>query len=891
MRLMSRFWYIVTGRRHEADLVDELALHREMKARELRDRGVSEAEIDAETKRAMGNELVARERARDVWVPPWLQDVTRDVRFGARMLRRERRFAATAILTLGLGIAVCNAVFTIVNATLFRALPFEDADRLVMIRTQDARGFPSGVSYPDYLDWQRQTTVFEEFCAELSESVALSDAAHAAERLSATYVTHRLFQTLGVAPVLGRDFVAGDDRDGAAGVVILSHDVWRTRYGADPTIVGRDVRVNEQPATVIGVMPEGFGYPLVADLWLPLSMVPGLRDAVRTSTPFWILAKLEPSADLPQAKSEIETIAARIVREHPGAFRDRTLHVSSLKHGYLATGAGTLLLTLLGASAVVLLIACANVANLLLARSWHRSREMAVRLAMGATRWRVVRQLLIECSLIAAGAGIVGAYLSVFGINAISRAFNVLEFTAPDRPRRPYWFDPSMDGASWLFLGLACLVATLGAGIIPALHLSKRGVNDILKEGGRTDRLTHHSRRWAGVLVVGQLALALTLLAGGVLFARSFFKLYYTDLIVDTRDVVLMRIALPQQKYEKVEERQLFFRRLDERLTDTRLFSASTLSSDAPLQPFFAVRRTLSIDGREPVAGETPPNAVYITVGPRYFETLRLTPSRGRSLSSADGLPGREGAIVNERFASLFFPGIDVIGKRIRLVPATEPSQSVPWLTVVGVVPTLPAFLPNQPPDPLVYAPLLTEPIPPSSISVVVRAPSKTEAASALREEIRALDPDLPVFAIQTLDEAVSLTRMGARMVGSWFQTLAFIAVALASVGLYALTAFGVSQRTQEIGVRMALGARARRVIWLFVRRTIVHLAIGLPLGLAGALLMGRLVAAFLGDANAEDPVTLIVVTIALVAIAIAASMSAARRAARVDPVVALRAE
>ncbi len=470
-----------------------------------------------------------------------------DVRFGMRMLLKERRFAATAIVTLGLGIAVCNAVFTIVNATLFRDLPFEDADRLVMIRTQDARGFPSGVSYPDYLDWQRHTTVFEEFHAELSESVALSDAAHAAERLSGTYVTHRLFQTLGVAPVLGRDFVADDDREGAGGVVILSHDVWRTRYDADPTIVGRDVRVNEQPATVIGVMPEGFGYPLVADVWLPLSMVPGLRDAVRASTPFWILAKLEPSADLPQARSEIETIAARIIREHPDALRDRKLLVSSLKHGYLATGAGTLLLTLLGAGAVVLLIACANVANLLLARSWHRSREIAVRLAMGATRWRIVRQLLIECTLIAAGAGIVGAYLSLFGTNAISRAFNVIELTAPDRPRRPYWFDPSMDGAGWLFLGLACLVATLGAGLIPALHLSKKSVNDILKEGGRSDQLTHHSRRWAGALVVGQLALALTLLAGGVLFARGFFKLYYTDLIVDTRDVVLMRIALPSR--------------------------------------------------------------------------------------------------------------------------------------------------------------------------------------------------------------------------------------------------------------------------------------------------------------------------------------------------------
>ena len=889
MRFLRRLWYMATRRRRDAELADEIALHREMKAQELRDRGVGEAGLDAATRRAIGNDLLAREQAHDVWVALPLQDVTRDVRIGLRMLLKERRFSAIAIVTLGLGIAVTNAVFTIVNATLFRDLPFQDADRLVTIRTQDPRGFPSGVSYQDYLDWQRQTTAFEEFCAEMNDSVALSDASQPAERLSATYVTHRLFRTLGVAPVLGRDFAGDDDREGAAGVVILSDSVWRGRYGADPAIVGRDVRVNEQPATVIGVMPERFAYPLVAELWLPLSMAPANRRATRASTPFWILGKLAPSIDLRQARSEIETIAARTARDHPETPRDRTLMVSRVKESYFAAGAGTLLLTLLGAGAVVLLIACANVANLLLARSWHRSREIAVRLALGATRWRVVRQLLIECSLIAAGAGVVGAYLSIFGVDAISRAFNVVELTAPDRPRRPYWFDPTMDGASWLFLGLACVVASVGAGLIPALHLSKRGMHDILKEGGRASRLTPRARRWAGALVVGQLALALMLLAGAVLFARAFFSLYYTDLIVDTRDVVVMQIALPQQKYGTVEQRQSFFRRLDERLAATALFTASSLSSDVPLQPpFLAERRTLSIDGRDPVAGETPPRPVYVTVGPRYFETLKLIPTRGRPLSSADGLAGQEGAIVDERFASLFFPGLDVIGKRIRLAPTGPPG---PWLTVVGVVPTLPDFLPNRPPDPVVYAPLLSEPSPPSTLAVILRAPSKAAAAATLREEVRRLDPDLPVFAIQTLDEALSLTRMGARMIGSWFQTLALIAVVLASVGLYALTAFGVSQRTQEIGVRMALGARPHQVTWLFVRRTILHLAIGLPLGLAGALLVGRLVAAFLGDTNPGDPATLILVSVGLAGVAIAASVWPARRAAGIDPAVALRTE
>ena len=890
MRFLRRVWHIATDRRREADLADEMTFHREMKMQELRDRGVADADIETMTRRALGNDLVARERARDVWVWPWLQDVSQDLRFGWRMLAKERRFAAAAIVTLALGIAVSNAVFTIVNATLFRELPFEDAHRLITIRTQDPRGFPAGVSYPDFLDWQRQTTVFEEFCAELSESVSLSDTLQPAERLSGSFVSHPAFRALRVTPIFGRDFTADDDREGATAVTILSHDLWRTRYGGDAGIVGRTVRVNEQQTVVIGVMPKGFGYPLVTDLWMPMSMVPGLRREVRTSTAFGILGRLKPSADIDQARSEIETIAARIARDHPELERDRKLSVLSAKAGYLATGAGALLLTLLGGAAVVLLIACANVANLQLARSAHRSREIAIRLAMGASRWRVVRQMLIECTLVAGGGGLVGVALSWVGVDAISRAFTVIEFTAPDRPRRPYWFDPAMDGVAWMFFGLACLVASIGAGLIPALQLSKTGVNDVLKEGGRTSQITQHARRWAGGLVVGQLALALTLLAGGALFARAFFNLYYTDLVIDTRDLVMMRLTLPAQKYARSDQKLLFFRRLDERLIETPAFSASTLSSDSPLFPWLAVRRRLTIDGREPVTGE-PPTAVYITTGPRYFDTVKLSPVRGRSLSPDDGRAGREGAIVNQRFASMFFPRTDPLGKRIQLTPTPPESSPVPWLTIVGVVPTLPNFLSNLPPDPVVYAPLLAESIPPGSIAVVVRASSKAAAVTALREQVGGLDADLPVFAIQTLDEAVALTRMGPRMVGSWFQALAIIAVVLAAVGVYALTAHGVSQRAHEIGVRMALGAHRHQVVWLFVRRTMIQLMIGFALGMAGALSIGTLVAAFLGDTNPRDPLTLSLVCIALAALALFASAWPARQAARIDPLVTLRTD
>jgi predicted permease len=891
MKFVRRLWYIVMGRQREADLADEMAFHREMKQRELRERGVAEVDIETVTRRALGNDLLARQRSRDVWMWPWLQDLSQDLRFGLRMLVKERKFAAAAILTLGLGIAATNTVFTIVNATLFRDLPFEDADRLITIRTQDRRGFPTGVSYPDFLDWRQQITVFEEFCAQLSRSVSLSDQAQPADRLTGSYLSYPAFGALRVKPLLGRDFRAEDDREGATAVTILSHNLWRTRYASDAGIVGRSVRVNEQPAIVIGVMPEGFGYPLVTDLWMPMSMVPNLRNSPRTSAEFGILGRLKPSADIGQARSEIDTIAARIARDHPELERDRKFSVVTAKEGYLATGAGALLLTLLGGAAIVLLIACANVANLLLARSWRRSREIAIRLAVGASRWRVVRQLLIECSLIAGGGAVVGASLSIFGIRAVSRAFAVIEITAPDRPRRPFWFDPSMDGVAWMVFGLACLVASIGAGLIPALQLSKTDVNEVLKEGGRTSLVTTRSRRWATGLVVGQLAVAFALVTVGALFARAFVDLYYTDLIVDTRDVIMMRLTLSEQQYGTNDQRLQFFRQLDDRLIGTSTFSASTLSSDSPLYPLLAARRTVTIDGRASVKGELPASAVYITPGPRYFDAVKLLPVRGRTLSADDGLAGREGALVNERFVSMFFPGIDPLGKRIQLTPAPPERTQAPWLTIVGVVPTLPDFLPSLPPDPVVYVPLLTEAITPMSVSVIVRSSSKDTAVSALREQVRALDPDLPVFAIQTLDEAVALNRMGARMVGSWFQTLAIIALVLATVGVYALTAHGVSQRVHEIGVRMALGARRQQVVWLFLRRTLIQLLLGFVFGMTGGLSIGTVVAAFLANANPRDPFTLTLVSVVLAVVTLAAGAWPARQATRVDPLIALKSE
>jgi predicted permease len=884
-RLLRRLAFLL----RPDDLADELESHRLMKQDALRRSGMPEAEIRSTTQRALGNDLLARERARDVWVSPALADVSQDIKSGLRMLVTDRRFAITAIVTLALGMAVSQAVFAFVNATILHDLPFEAPHRLLTVRTIDPRGFNSGVSWLEFQEWRRDSTVFESIAADLNQSVNVSDAAHAAERLSGAFISATTFRTLGVTPSLGRDFADSDDDEGATPVTIISHGMWTTRYGGEASVLGRIIRINEQPATVIGVMPERFAYPLVTDLWIPMHLAPNLRSFTWASTSFGVAGRLKPGAEIAQARAEVEAIGTRLARDHRELTRDRRVVVLPLKEGTLAPDAVSLMMALLGGAVVVLFVASANVATLLLARSWRRSREIAVRLALGATRWRVVRQVLIECALIGVAASALGSYLSWLGFTAMAAAFNVVEFGAPDRPRKVYWFNPDLDGAVWLFGGAVFMFATLGVGIIPALHLSRARPTDVLKDG-RLGAATRSSRRWAAALMVGQIAVAVMLLVSGGLFARSFFALYGTSPVIGTRDLVAMRLTLSSRKYATPEQRREFFRLLEERIDGSGVFAESTIASEVPIQPLTAATRLIAVEGRAIDPGEHLPRATYLLAGRAFFETLRFPIVRGRALNAADGAEGSPGVVVNERAAAALFGNDDPLGRRITLT--TLGAQPVTLVrTIVGIAPTLPDYLPNQPDEMAVYAPLRSEPSPPRGISVIARSTAKAEAAAALRNEVSTLDPDLPVHAVQSLDEMLALTRAGARMVGSWFQTLAVIAVVLACVGLYALTAHGVGQRTAEIGVRMALGARAGQVIMLFMRQTFTLLAIGLALGIAGALASTRLLATFLSDVNPRDPGTFITGAVALSVIAGVAGAIPARRAARIDPVQAIRTD
>jgi putative ABC transport system permease protein len=390
-------------------------------------------------------------------------------------------------------------------------------------------------------------------------------------------------------------------------------------------------------------------------------------------------------------------------------------------------------------------------------------------------------------------------------------------------------------------------------------------------------------------LLVGQIALTLILLVGAGLLARTYFRLYFTDLVIDTRGVVTLRILLPVPKYQERTRQEQFVAALEQRLSSLP-FSSAALGSDIPLHPLGAGSRTLVIEGQEPAAGDDRPSTSFVAIGPGYFETLGVQIIHGRPLSDRDRLPGQEGAVVNQRFASRFFPDGQAIGKRIRLGPATAP-----WLTIVGVSPSLPNFFPDRGQEPVAYAPMFVDPGPQRAISVMVKtldsSAGRAAAAQALREEVAAIDADIPVFGIQTMDEAATLARYPTRFQGTVFSIFAAVALVLATVGLYALTAHGVAQRSHEIGVRLAMGARAAQVMWLFVRRTVVQVVIGLTLGIAGALALGRLLTAFLRDVNPRDPITFVIVSMMLAMLALIAGILPARRATRVDPLVILRTD
>jgi putative ABC transport system permease protein len=817
-----------------------------------------------------------------------------DLRLAIRLLLKDRRFTIAAIVALGLGIGLNTSVFAIINAAFLRDLPLPEPHRLVAIQFRDARQAVPGrdiygpvagnavvaVSYHDLRDWREQTASFEGIAANAPGTMNLSDDGGAPERLRGSYLTANTFRVLRVAPILGRDFVDDDDRPGAPGVVMLGFAAWQNRYGGDPSVIGRRVRVNDVPATIIGVMPRGFNYPFVDQMWQSISSAPNFVAWDRATRNLTLVGRLKPSIDLPAARAELDAVAARLGEQFPDSHGNLASFARPLREFY-HTPPVQLIATMMGAVVFVLLVAYANLANLLLARSILRARDIAIRTALGATRARVIRQLLVECLIIAIGGGVLGLVLSWYGVQEIAVAFEPIEAGAQLGSNRPYWVDISPNAMVYGFVGLISLASALCFGLLPAWQMSKTDLNETLKEDGRSGGGSRRSRWWSSMLLTAELALVLMLLSGAGLLWRSFIERYREETVIDTAGVVTMRLALPAQKYPAPADRKRFLEQLNQRLSAMTVFSAVTMAGHVPLE-FGAPTRPLFIDDAAPAPGEKPPLIAYVLTGANYFSALKVPIVRGRALETLDARAGQEAAVVDERFAARFFPDVDPIGRRIRA------GATGPWSTVVGVARTLPQSGPAPELRPIVYAPLEAEPAPDGRAAIIVKGPIAA-ASAALREEVRAMDATLPLFAIETLDDARARSRLPARIIGTWFTALAVVALVLAAVGVFAMTAHNVAQRRHEMGVRMALGAEGADVVRLFLRRTLFQLAVGTVVGLAGTLAMGTVLGSALQELGRRDAMTFAIVTCVLASVALIATLLPARRAAFVDPAVTLR--
>jgi predicted permease len=808
-----------------------------------------------------------------------------DLRTAVRTIVKDRWLAAAAVFALGLGIGVNATVFTLVNAVLIRGLPFHDSARLYVLGTHrlplDGSQNVGSVSYREWQDWRSQAESFADMAAFTQISANIADDRAMPEQQSGARVSDNLFRLLGQQPLIGRDFMPADGQKDAQRVVILGNSLWTNRYGADPNVLGRSLRINGEPATIIGVMPPGMKFPTRAELWTQI--IPA-GETPRDRREYAVAGRLRSDVSAAQARTELSGIAARLAAEYPDTNKDIGAQMQTFNERYNGGPIRTVFLALQGAVGFVLLIACANVANLQLSRSIHRAREIAVRVALGATRWRIVRQLLVESVLLGFLGGALGLLIAVGGVRMFDAAVADVG--------KPYWIQFTMDYVVFGFLGTVCVLTGILFGTLPALQVSKTNVNEILKEGGRGNAGSRRAGWLSSTMVVVELALTLVLLVGAGLMVRSFVALYTVDLGLQTEQMMTMRMGLSGTKYPNPEKRLAFLDQLSPKLASIPGMEAVGIATGVP--GFGSGPRRLEVEGRPaPAKWEDRPEVGTTIVSPGFFHATGIEIVRGRPFTENDGTPGSETLIVDQEFAATHFAGEDPIGRRVKFPPREVAPKDPPvqWRTIVGVSRTV-KDLPN-PGAPRIfgsaYVPYRQEP--PTFPVLLVRSRLDPAAVmNAVRREVQLVDPDQPVLSVQTIDQMMAQATWPYRVFGSLFAIFALIALVLSAVGLYAVMAYSVTQRTNEIGVRMALGADRRRVSWLVLRRGLTQLAIGLTLGIAGALALSTVLTELLASGvRPRDPVTFVSITALLTAVALAACLIPAHRATRVDPLVALR--
>jgi predicted permease len=799
-----------------------------------------------------------------------------DLRFAFRVLAKRPWLTAMMALVLAAGIGVNTTVFTLFNAALVRSLPFPEGDRILFLESVNLSRGGEGMdsSYPDFADFRDETKEFESLAAFSTDGYNISDDATTPELLNGARVTANAFRTLRVKPVIGRDFAPGEDQPGADAVVLLSHGIWQDRYGADPAILGETIRIDEEPHTVIGVMPQDFRFPTESVLWLPLA--PKGDWLKREFRGVAVVGRLAEGATLTSAQGEMDVIATRLRQEHPETNDGIGVQLLSGNEKFNGGQIQALFIAMLGAVGFVLMISCANVANVQLMRAADREREISIRTALGAGRWRIVRQLLIESVALSTLAGIAGLGLSLVGVRLFDIATAEL---------RPYFVDFRFDATVFSYLALICLLSGILFGLAPVVHALRTNVSASLKDGARGQTGGKGAGRFSTAMVIGQVALSTVLLVAAGLMVRSFWNLYRLDLGVKTENRLIGLISLPQLKYPEAADRLAFFDALMPKLQALPGVQSVTSSSELPGQGYSG--REIEIEGAPPDDAAKRPSEAQLVINTDYFRTLGATLIRGRDFTPTDTQDAPAVAIVNQGFAQKYWPGEDAVGKRLK-IGNEEPRE---WITVVGVSPDIRQnSMSDREVRALVYRPFRQAPSGLGYLVVHTHAPAASMAAS-LRSVVAELDPNLPVQDVMSLDARLERSRWGYRVFGSVFSVLAAIALAMAALGVFALVADSVRRRVPEFGVRLAMGAAPGQILRLVLSQAMRRVAVGVALGLPAAYFASRMLQAVLVGVDPSDAATLGGVTLFLTAIALAACWLPARRVVEIDPASALRNE
>ena len=805
----------------------------------------------------------------------------RDVRTGLRSLRKSPGYATTAIATLALGIGATTATFSFCDGLLWKPLPLPHLESLVMIveRVPENPAEWRSLTPADFDDIRRQTSVFSSLAAWDDGSANLVEPGSPPERVGEVSVSANFFDVLGVAPAEGRTFEAGEDQRGREPVVILSHDLWQRRFSGDRAIVGRAIHLNDKTYRVVGVMPAGFHFPKRAQLWIPLTLDAADRGS-RTSSEFVGLGRLKRGRAESDAESEIAAIGARLAQQFPAANQGRAFRAMGVQRFLLGEGRRSYLTLLFGAVLFVLLIACANVANLQFARAIGRIREVAVRTALGAGRGRLMAQLLTESVLLALAGGALGLLVASWGLDAWRASLpadaekNVLGLAAI-----------ALDDRALCFTLLAAVASGVLSGLAPAWQWSRPNVYDTLKESGHSVSASRARHRLRAVLVAGEIALTVVLLVGAGLMIRGFRALTRSGADLQPSTLLTLRLAVTDARYGEDYQLTAFYRRVLERVSAVPGVRAAAGAASTPYSDHFTTR-PFAIEGRPPASGHTPA-AAFQAVSANYFETMRVPLVAGRPLEERDNADAPQVAVVSQRLAREWWPGASPLGRRIRI---GDPGRARPWVTIVGVAGDVMYSVFDRAPHPTLYVPYSQSPREKMDIGIRT-AGDPARLIPAIAAAIHSVDPEQPVTDVRTVEAQIRDEAFGLTYVAALLGIFGAIGLALSAIGVYGVMSYLVSEQTHEIGIRMALGAPRNRVMRTVFLRGFATTAAGLAAGLGTAYILARLMASLIWGVGASDPVTFIAIPIALAAIASLAIYIPARRAMSIDPMAALRHE